>query len=86
MPTRVNVGASVTMTAAEADQYAGNGAPHVVSIDGVSFLVGVGIVGFSHTATPADLVGLMAKAKVEREDLAKLAKAEPKRLYSFLRM
>ena len=51
---------SVTMTAAEADQYAGGGAPHVVSIDGVSFLVGVGMAG--------------------------LAKAEPKRLISFLKM
>lgn len=74
------------MTAAEADQYAGSGAPHVVSIDGVSFLVGIGMVGFSHTATPADLVALMEKAKAQREELAKLAKDQPKQLYSFLRM
>ncbi|MDA8260586.1 MAG: hypothetical protein M0Z99_33965 [Betaproteobacteria bacterium] len=66
----VNKGASVTMTAVEANKFAGDGTVRLVTCPDGRVIGGVGQVGMVEHAGDTDVVAFVEEVKAKRKELA----------------
>jgi hypothetical protein len=73
MLSKINVGASVSMTAVEADKFAGTGPVRLVTCPNGRVIGGIGVVGLIEHGGDTDLQAFVDEVKAARAALAALS-------------